>query len=138
MIRRPPRSTRTDTLFPYTTLFRSEATLPPELPRLRLHHPCDGGGANVRQARKFNRRPHRIGKRIAGGRMEQPGAHAQLRRRPAARKIGRDIPAKRNGKRARFFPPPAPHRPPPRTPIFADPGPTHVRPAIRPTSATHR
>src|SRR3546814_2144126 len=26
MIRRPPRSTRTDTLFPYTTLFRSKAT----------------------------------------------------------------------------------------------------------------
>src|SRR3546814_1327927 len=25
MIRRPPRSTRTDTLFPYTTLFRSDA-----------------------------------------------------------------------------------------------------------------
>src|SRR3546814_7066117 len=34
MIRRPPRSTRTDTLFPYTTLFRSpeeerERALPP-------------------------------------------------------------------------------------------------------------
>src|SRR3546814_2664905 len=28
MIRRPPRSTRTDTLFPYTTLFRSRV-LPP-------------------------------------------------------------------------------------------------------------
>src|SRR3546814_13096313 len=27
MIRRPPRSTRTDTLFPYTTLFRSERQL---------------------------------------------------------------------------------------------------------------
>src|SRR3546814_19859425 len=27
MIRRPPRSTRTDTLFPYTTLFRSYADL---------------------------------------------------------------------------------------------------------------
>src|SRR3546814_4349701 len=27
MIRRPPRSTRTDTLFPYTTLFRSDAEL---------------------------------------------------------------------------------------------------------------
>src|SRR3546814_1375346 len=27
MIRRPPRSTRTDTLFPYTTLFRSQAAL---------------------------------------------------------------------------------------------------------------
>src|SRR3546814_8225759 len=26
MIRRPPRSTRTDTLFPYTTLFRSHRT----------------------------------------------------------------------------------------------------------------
>src|SRR3546814_18729403 len=30
MIRRPPRSTRTDTLFPYTTLFRS-GYRPPEL-----------------------------------------------------------------------------------------------------------
>src|SRR3546814_2409118 len=27
MIRRPPRSTRTDTLFPYTTLFRSDVAL---------------------------------------------------------------------------------------------------------------
>src|SRR3546814_7999612 len=29
MIRLPPRSTRTDTLFPYTTLFRSSDDLPP-------------------------------------------------------------------------------------------------------------
>src|SRR3546814_14018802 len=29
MIRRPPRSTRTDTLFPYTTLFRSTAAVQP-------------------------------------------------------------------------------------------------------------
>src|SRR3546814_13528417 len=28
MIRRPPRSTRTDTLFPYTTLFRSPGSCP--------------------------------------------------------------------------------------------------------------
>src|SRR3546814_3467236 len=28
MIRRPPRSTRTDTLFPYTTLFRSHLRIP--------------------------------------------------------------------------------------------------------------
>src|SRR3546814_5869014 len=27
MVRRPPRSTRADTLFPYTTLFRSESAL---------------------------------------------------------------------------------------------------------------
>src|SRR3546814_1111408 len=32
MIRRPPRSTRTDTLFPYTTLFRSKVkALKPDL-----------------------------------------------------------------------------------------------------------
>src|SRR3546814_1593862 len=29
MIRRPPRSTRTDTLFPYTTLFRSSSVAVP-------------------------------------------------------------------------------------------------------------
>src|SRR3546814_18524101 len=31
MIRRPPRATRTDTLFPYTTLFRSKATIRPDI-----------------------------------------------------------------------------------------------------------
>src|SRR3546814_12074782 len=31
MIRRPPRSTRTDTLFPYTTLFRSGLSRRPDL-----------------------------------------------------------------------------------------------------------
>src|SRR3546814_4701998 len=39
MIRRPPRSTRTDTLFPYTTLFRScrdSAFAGP--PSVRLYH----------------------------------------------------------------------------------------------------
>src|SRR3546814_19096084 len=33
MIRRPPRSTRTDTLFPYTTLFRSVALAVEERPQ---------------------------------------------------------------------------------------------------------
>src|SRR3546814_4544929 len=34
MLRRPPRSTRTDTLFPYTTLFRSSSrpTIGPPIP----------------------------------------------------------------------------------------------------------
>src|SRR3546814_5224815 len=38
MIRRPPRSTRTDTLFPYTTLFRSPGSgaLKLEDPRLAM------------------------------------------------------------------------------------------------------
>src|SRR3546814_6030982 len=38
MIRRPPRSTRTDTLFPYTTLFRSDGALrEAPLSRCRSH-----------------------------------------------------------------------------------------------------
>src|SRR3546814_11272901 len=32
MLRRPPRSTRTDTLFPYTTLFRSRDVVAPAIP----------------------------------------------------------------------------------------------------------
>src|SRR3546814_1000634 len=39
MIRRPPRSTRTDTLFPYTTLFRSPCNIfsnPPPSPDTAL------------------------------------------------------------------------------------------------------
>src|SRR3546814_6105209 len=34
MIRRPPRSTRTDTLFPYTTLFRSPGLPQPQEPEV--------------------------------------------------------------------------------------------------------
>src|SRR3546814_2092213 len=36
MIRRPPRSTRTDTLFPYTTLFRSSHQHEPARPHLTV------------------------------------------------------------------------------------------------------
>src|SRR3546814_7907820 len=50
MIRRPPRSTRTDTLFPYTTLFRSDV----DHARVRIHlHLAD-------------RRPGRVGRDPAG------------------------------------------------------------------------
>src|SRR3546814_1044076 len=53
MIRRPPRSTRTDTLFPYTTLFRSNHHYGPapwvcDLPRPEwnpcYYHRADAGG----------------------------------------------------------------------------------------------
>src|SRR3546814_5765809 len=37
MIRRPPRSTRTDTLFPYTTLFRSLGAPPGTWRKLQEH-----------------------------------------------------------------------------------------------------
>src|SRR3546814_5202017 len=39
MIRRPPRSTRTDTLFPFTTLFRSDGSVRKLRPEVRLEHP---------------------------------------------------------------------------------------------------
>src|SRR3546814_11653923 len=51
MIRRPPRSTRTDTLFPYTTLFRSSygfdgrVVFAPKLGDAQLHF---GGSAHWR------------------------------------------------------------------------------------------
>src|SRR3546814_3664744 len=38
MIRRPPRSTRTDTLFPYTTLFRSHSGLVSSLMLFHLQY----------------------------------------------------------------------------------------------------
>src|SRR3546814_15141028 len=38
MIRRPPRSTRTDTLFPYTTLFRSVSARSRRRRNVHLHH----------------------------------------------------------------------------------------------------
>src|SRR3546814_2348140 len=41
MIRRPPRSTRTDTLFPYTTLFRSPGPAG-HARATRLPRPCRG------------------------------------------------------------------------------------------------
>src|SRR3546814_2066710 len=51
MIRRPPRSTRTDTLFPYTTLFRSPAEVRrggvPHRARRPLGHPHRRGAAHL-------------------------------------------------------------------------------------------
>src|SRR3546814_5277582 len=56
MIRRPPRATRTDTLFPYTTLFRSGAD----------RAPCKRRDAAPRR-RRLGQRAARDGARGAGG-----------------------------------------------------------------------
>src|SRR3546814_2095148 len=64
MLRRPPRSTRTDTLFPYTTLFRSDrrAREPDSRRRLSLyeaHHLVAAGvaeaGVQLGRARRVDR-----------------------------------------------------------------------------------
>src|SRR3546814_20052503 len=53
MIRRPPRSTRTDTLFPYTTLFRSIAH--EVQAALREVVGCAGGGEDLDDRRVLAR-----------------------------------------------------------------------------------
>src|SRR3546814_13296967 len=80
MIRRPPRATRTDTLLPYTTLFRSGLC-----PELQGRRPvCKGapaglpaGGAGDRADRRGPLAPR-----------HHPGAHVPLRRRSARRGVG--------------------------------------------------
>src|SRR3546814_14403785 len=66
MIRRPPRSTRTDTLFPYTTLFRS---------RQRARHGRRGLGAGARAR--------------GADRVAAPAARAAIARRRARREAER-------------------------------------------------
>src|SRR3546814_4156349 len=71
MIRRPPRTTRTDTLFPYTTLFRSLFLLVvggAERTRQRRHPRTQGldRGAGVRSRRHSYRRIPGVGWRHQG------------------------------------------------------------------------
>src|SRR3546814_3614012 len=47
MIRRPPRTRRTDTLFPYTTLFRSERAV--GVPELQQQHAGEDHGADAQR-----------------------------------------------------------------------------------------
>src|SRR3546814_19645175 len=72
MIRRPPRSTRTDTLFPYTTLCRS------------LVPACQAIGA-------VQARPRCLGRRLCrrAGRLPLQGRHLAARNPEDRRQIGR-------------------------------------------------
>src|SRR3546814_8484441 len=91
MIRRPPRSTRTDTLFPYTTLFRS--------PR-----PMVGADARLVVARYLARRTRldrQLHTRRSCGLVAESGcvaARDRLSRRPPARV--RDPDARHGARRA--------------------------------------
>src|SRR3546814_11601019 len=78
MIRRPPRSTRTDTLFPYTTLFRSRhapavATLWPRLlsrrrqRRSRRRHARPYPGSHWRRHYRLHSAPCLWPRRCAAG-----------------------------------------------------------------------
>src|SRR3546814_16440399 len=119
MIRRPPRSTRTDTLFPYTTLFRSLPADRPTRYRPQLRG-GDPGQLAVRQGRHRlhpgDRPPHQAAEGVAGAVQPgdpaahrrhlagdlQPGELAGLRNRisdPAARAIRPARQARGGGKR---------------------------------------
>src|SRR3546814_7314337 len=79
MKRRPPRSTRTDTLFPYTALFRSLV------------------GNRARTAIRYERRPRHRGHRVEA-RTEFAGRAARDHRdrhRAARRAAGQGIPGRR-------------------------------------------
>src|SRR3546814_15932671 len=69
MIRRPPRSTRTDTLFPYTTLFRSEG---PERERHIEHHRRATGDP---QRDRQHREPEQFARPRMLGPVEQRGQY---------------------------------------------------------------
>src|SRR3546814_16316920 len=103
MIRRPPRSTRTDTLFPYTTLFRSERAAHPAaaqgLPRCAFHlpasRPAPGAGQHARWL-AVRRLPHVLhAARMAGTGVVVPAgagvarAVGQAARRSEERRVGK-------------------------------------------------
>src|SRR3546814_21147590 len=104
MIRRPPRSTRTDTLFPYTTLFRSppsQTRRPHEVLHLPRQHPLDQRtlrrrdrllpDVSIRVARpRRARQDHRARQRTAAvpatqGRPRRPRRQGTVRDRKSTR-----------------------------------------------------
>src|SRR3546814_2911360 len=89
MIRRPPRSTRTDTLFPYTTLVRSAGTVGGQH-AAQLHHEVaaagEGGAGGqslaAERRRQFGRGGvlvHVVRREARGDDLRDPGAGEDLK-----------------------------------------------------------
>src|SRR3546814_20451948 len=120
MIRRPPRSTLTDTLFPYTTLFRSRGRPRPDRRGrgyilLRREPRGEGPGQDRAKAGRGGRRDRdRRGQRgrfrtdRRSGRSRLPPHHPACRARPF---VGRHRPRPRPPQRP--LGPPRNNRPPP-------------------------
>src|SRR3546814_9829967 len=103
MIRRPPRSTRTDTLFPYTTLFRSDRRAALGVERDIAFPEQDGTKILAGQARQvaataaagFERLaaimafPHHLHLRGRGEHVERAVAHHRVNDLPAF--VGREL-----------------------------------------------
>src|SRR3546814_10583274 len=69
MIRRPPRSTRTDTLFPYTTLFRSKPCTFRHCERSEAIQCATRSSGVAGLRRRCAQRPQPIGNHIEGNLM---------------------------------------------------------------------
>src|SRR3546814_991276 len=88
MIRRPPRSTRTDTLFPYTTLFRSlpvtgnlqdGRTRQPAMREQQVFQEFATRAARAGTERDFQRHARQFSKRAPVGRVEGQGHQGRPR-----------------------------------------------------------
>src|SRR3546814_15734644 len=91
MIRRPPRSTRTDTLFPYTTLFRSDREQYAKRQRQHLRAGSAGNGrgrhegfAVLRIIIEDRRGERDLAMRAAGNLAHFEGEEARIGRRLSA------------------------------------------------------
>src|SRR3546814_16011266 len=115
MIRQPPRATRTDTLFPYTTLFRSGHSRAKWIPLSHNHAGFPDGIAGEELLRRMREQAERYGATILADRIETIDGKAD-----AFEAQGSPV---TNAARAVLIPtgaenrPPAPAAPPPPAPL---------------------
>src|SRR3546814_16910476 len=88
MIRRPPRSTRTDTLFPYTTLFRSRRLLAGQDRQFALQEITERQPGGVDIAALAIDEVHRHIEHIVGVAFIAEALFEKERQHPRARRIG--------------------------------------------------
>src|SRR3546814_16840520 len=98
MIRRPPRSTRTDTLLPYTTLFREQLFVARLARRFVLHAAASGGLGGRRHPHRLVCEPAESRRAVEGDGVDPPPGPA--RRRAARRRLAPGVAGRGLGRRA--------------------------------------
>src|SRR3546814_10731081 len=92
MIRGPPRSTRTDTLFPYTTLLRSLDQMLARMDIITVHSPHTPATYHLLSARRLKLMPaHAILVNTARGEIIDEGALAALLAEGSIAGVGLDV-----------------------------------------------